>query len=596
MRAPRPPFGLHQQQGQVGLRVGRPLGPGLMMARRTYRGGGMEAAGYDERAPMLARALADGEVGEAEFLRTAVLMEDGGDTAEGGRENAGGDDAVAKVAIIPTFLLFIFPAIGGMLFGYDIGATSGALAGLKGSHSGVTWAGENLNALQTGLVASASLYGALFGSAAVLVRGNAIGRRQEMGLAAALYIGGALATYWSDSLAVLVLSRGLYGLGIGVAMHVAPIYIAECAPPAVRGALVGAKEAFIVAGILLGYFTSYVLNDVDGGWRYGFALAAPLATVLLDGVATWLPESPRYTLLTAASSGEGESAVDANARLTAARDLAKLRGANPRDGGDSSSPLWRSVAKEMRETEAGAMVARENTLSLGEFFAQVVRGGAGGSASTTATRRALKIGLGLMLFQQITGQPSVLYYASDILADAGFDGAGTAQLVAVGLGAFKLLATASSLPFIDSAGRRPLLLIGIGGLTVALALLGAAAGALGSGLDTFLGLPVTYASVAALLMYVASYQISFGPISWLIVGEVFPLSSRNAALACATLTNFGANAIVALVLPTVQRDFGQSGTYFLFCALAVASWVFVRSEVPETKGRSLEEIERALSE
>jgi len=164
----------------------------------------------------------------------------------------------------------------------------------------------------------------------------------------------------------------------------------------------------------------------------------------------------------------------------------------------------------------------------------------------------------------------------------------------VGLGLFKLLATASSLPFIDSAGRRPLLLLGVGGLTGALVLLGFAAYSMSSGVTTLVGMPVAYASVGALLLYVASYQISFGPISWLIVGEVFPLASRNAALACATLTNFGSNAVVALVLPAVQSSLGESGTYFLFATFAVAAWLFIQSSVPETKGKTLEEIEREL--
>jgi len=566
------------------------------------------APSISDASPLLARANS-GESYETsdEFLARVVLQADVAPAAEEAEEgNAAGaaefDPAVGDtgtsrpdIAMLATFLLFIFPAIGGLLFGYDIGATSGALTGLKGVHAGVSWAGSNLTPLQTGLIASGSLYGALVGSAAVLLRGNAIGRRQELALAALLYIGGSVCTYFSNDFASLVLSRGLYGLGIGVAMHVAPIYIAETAPPSVRGALVGAKEAFIVAGILLGYSSSYLLSGVDAGWRIGYAVATPLAGILLAGVALWIPESPRYTLLTAEMDGAD---VNADARLTAAQDLAKLRGLKSHSGADANDPAWRALASEMRETEAGAQVARANTLSIGEFFSQVLRGegadSSNGGANIRATRSALKIGLGLMLFQQITGQPSVLYYASDILSSAGFSGGGVAQLVAVGLGLFKLLATASSLPFIDSAGRRPLLLLGVGGLTGALVLLGFAAYSMSSGVTTLVGMPVAYASVGALLLYVASYQISFGPISWLIVGEVFPLASRNAALACATLTNFGSNAVVALVLPAVQSSLGESGTYFLFATFAVAAWLFIQSSVPETKGKTLEEIEREL--
>ena len=195
----------------------------------------------------------------------------------------------------------------------------------------------------------------------------------------------------------------------------------------------------------------------------------------------------------------------------------------------------------------------------------------------------------LIVFQQITGQPSVLYYATKIFQDAGFPAAEQATAVSVGLGVFKLLMTFVAVAFVDSAGRRPLLLGGISVILLSLVVLGAAASASASSATALV-------SVAALLLYVGAYQVSFGPIAWLVVGEIFPLSIRNQAVAISTLTNFGSNAVVSQVLPSVQASLGQGNTYFVFAAIAAVALAVVAAIVPETKGRTLEEIQDILDD
>ncbi|KAI8470339.1 MAG: general substrate transporter [Monoraphidium minutum] len=518
---------------------------------------------------------------------TVPLTADGGRDAEAG--GSGGGAAVADpvhdapVDWRATGLCFLFPALGGLLFGYDIGATSGVLASLSNPQlSGTDW--YSLSPFQSGLVVSASLLGALAGSLAALAAGNRVGRRTELLLASVLYGVSAASLGMATSLEWLLICRLGYGLGIGLAMHAAPAYIAETSPPNVRGLLISLKEAAIVGGILLGYFTGYVFAEDVGGWRSIYGCAAPLAVVLGLGMA-YLPESPRWLMLSGAS------------RDDAARALVRAEGARAAD-------------------------ARLVALELDGIAAANAAGGGGGREGLSAWgllaskrfRRPLVVGSSLMLFQQITGQPSVLYYANQIFEKAGFSAGQEAAEVSVVLGAFKLLMTVVAVLTVDKLGRRPLLLAGVGGMVAALLALGFAQGGPGGGGG---GGPGAWVSVIALLLYVGCYQVSFGPISWLIVGEVFPLAVRSQAIAVAAVLNYGSNFAVSLALPSVQEAVGLPATYLGFAAIGaaallsiyytaegvlpatylgfaaigVAALLSIYYTVPETKGKTLEEIE-----
>lgn len=199
--------------------------------------------------------------------------------------------------------------------------------------------------------------------------------------------------------------------------------------------------------------------------------------------------------------------------------------------------------------------------------------------------KALLVGGGLVFFQQFTGQPSVLYYAAPILQRAGFAVASDATQLSVLLGLFKLVMTTVAVLNVDKLGRRPLLIVGAIGLTTSLAML-----AIYFALLT--GFP--YLAVTALLLYVGCYQVSFGPISWLMVSEIFPLRTRARALSVTTLINFGSNAIVALAFAPLQDLVGETFTFVIFGVISVAALVFVVTTVPETKGLTLEEIEAKL--
>ncbi|TQD76105.1 hypothetical protein C1H46_038373 [Malus baccata] len=462
-----------------------------------------------------------------------------------------------KSVILP----FVFPALGGLLFGYDIGATSGATLSLQSPElSGTAW--FNLSAIQLGLVVSGSLYGALFGSLLVYPIADFLGRRRELITAAVLYLLGALITATAPGLSVLLVGRVLYGLGIGMAMHGAPLYIAETCPSQIRGTLISLKELFIVLGILLGYFVGSFEINVVGGWRYMYGISASVA--LLMGIGMWvLPPSPRWLLLRAAQ-GKGPVQEYKEKAIVA---LSKLRGRPP---GDKVSE------RQIEETYVSLKSSYADQEAEGSLL-EVFQG---------TSLKAFIIGGGLVLFQQITGQPSVLYYAGPILQTAGFSAASDATRVSVVIGLFKFLMTGVAVLKVDDLGRRPLLIVGVSGLALSLFLLSAYYKFLG-------GFPLI--AVASLLLYVGCYQISFGPISWLMVSEIFPLRTRGKGISLAVLTNFASNAIVTFAFSPLKEALGADNLFILFGAIALLSLIFVVLIVPETKGLSLEEIESKLS-
>ncbi|KAH9701395.1 D-xylose-proton symporter-like 3 [Citrus sinensis] len=454
----------------------------------------------------------------------------------GGEDESRISDATNQEAFSwsSVILPFLFPALGGLLFGYDIGATSGATISLQSPElSGTTW--FNLSAVQLGLVVSGSLYGALLGSILVYSIADFLGRKRELIIAAVLYALGALTTAYAPGLGVLLVGRLLYGLGIGLAMHGAPLYIAETCPSQIRGTLISLKELFIVLGILLGYFVgSFQINAV-GGWRYMYGLSAPLA--LLMGIGMWsLPPSPRWLLLRAVQ-GKGSLQEYKEQAISA---LGKLRGRPP---GDKLSE------RQIQDTLVSLKSSYTDEKSEGSFL-EVFQG---------PNLKAFIIGGGLVLFQQITGQPSVLYYAGPIL-----------QLVMTWIAVAK----------VDDLGRRPLLIGGVCGIALSLLLLSAYYKILG-------GFPLV--AVASLLLY-----ISFGPISWLMVSEIFPLRTRGRGISLAVLTNFGSNAIVTFAFSPLKELLGAENIFLLFAAIAFLAVLFIVRTVPETKGLSLEEIESKI--
>uniref|UniRef100_A0A0E0BE92 Major facilitator superfamily (MFS) profile domain-containing protein n=1 Tax=Oryza glumipatula TaxID=40148 RepID=A0A0E0BE92_9ORYZ len=455
------------------------------------------------------------------------------------------------------FCSFLFPALGGLLYGYDIGATSGATISLKSStFSGTTW--YNLSSLQTGLVVSGSLYGALIGSILAFNIADFLGRRRELILSSVSYLIGALLTAAAPNFPIMVVGRFFYGIGIGLAMHAAPMYIAETAPSQIRGMLISLKEFFIVLGMLLGYIAGSLFVEVVSGWRYMYATSTPLCLIMGIGMC-WLPASPRWLLLCAI---QGKRNI-MESKENATRCLCRLRGqASPDLVLEQVDLILDELSYVDQERQAG--------------FSEIFQG---------KCLKAMIIGCGLVFFQQVTGQPSVLYYAATILQSAGFSGASDATRVSVLLGLLKLIMTGVAVLVVDRLGRRPLLIGGVSGIAVSLFLL--------SSYYTLLK-DAPYVAVIALLLYIGCYQLSFGPIGWLMISEVFPLRLRGRGLSIAVLVNFASNALVTFAFSPLEDLIGTGILFSAFGVIAVASLVFIFFIVPETKGLTLEEIEASL--
>ncbi|XP_010489652.1 PREDICTED: D-xylose-proton symporter-like 1, partial [Camelina sativa] len=449
---------------------------------------------------------------------------------------------------------FLFPALGALLFGYEIGATSCATISIKSpTLSGISW--YDLSSVDVGIITSGSLYGALIGSIVAFSVADIIGRRKELILAAFLYLVGAIVTAVAPVFPVLIIGRVMYGIGIGLTMHAAPMYIAETAPSQIRGRMISLKEFSTVLGMVGGYGIGSLWVTVISGWRYMYATILPVPVIMGIGMC-WLPASPRWLLLRAI---QGKSNVE-NLQQAAIRSLLRLRGPAIAD----------SAAEQVNEILADlAFVGEDKEATFGELF----RG---------KCLKALTIAGGLVLFQQITGQPSVLYYAPSILQTAGFSAAADATRISILLGLLKLVMTGVSVIVIDRLGRRPLLLGGVSGMVISLFLLG-------SYYIFYNNVPAV--AVAALLLYVGCYQLSFGPIGWLMISEIFPLKLRGRGISLAVLINFGANALVTFAFSPLKDLLGAGVLFCGFGVICVLSLFFIYFIVPETKGLTLEEIE-----
>jgi sugar porter (SP) family MFS transporter len=430
-------------------------------------------------------------------------------------------------------------ALGGLLFGYDTGVISSALLFIR----------EDLH-LSTGgesLVAAIVLLGAMLGAMVAGDLSDRFGRRAVIFGAALLFVAGALVSAFAPGEGVLMVGRFIVGVAIGVASMLTPLYLAEISPTASRGAATSVNQLCITGGILISYLVGYAFAGVGDGWRWMLGLGAVPGAILGLGMLA-LPESPRWL----AGHGSRETARDALERLRGAEtdvepELKLLRQDARRDG--EAAPWSALLAPRLRP--------------------------------------ALIVGVGLAAFQQITGINTVIYFAPQIFQAAGLSSASVAILATAGVGVVNVALTVAAMWLVDRVGRRPLLLWSLAGMAVSLAALAAgfAFGATGS---------LALLTVISLCAYVAFFAIGLGPIFWLLIAEIFPLRVRGRAMSLATISNWGFNLIVTISFLGLVDALGRPGAFGLYLILTIAAFAFAWKLVPETKGRSLEEIEAAL--
>jgi len=439
-------------------------------------------------------------------------------------------------------MLSLVAALGGLLFGYDTAVIAGGIGFLRAHFS--------LDAASTGWAASSALVGCLIGAAGAGLIADRLGRKRALLIAALLYTVSGIWSALPATITEFSLARILGGLGIGTASLVCPLYIAEIAPASKRGGLVTFNQLAIVTGILLVYFVNYFIAglgddawNTSTGWRWMFGSEA-LPAALFFFLVLLIPESPRWL------TGHGHT-EEARRILT-------------RVGGDAHAD---------RELQAIASASALEPMSTKQLL-------------QPGLRKALAIGVILAVLQQVTGINVFMYYAPEIFKQLG-SGTDVALLQTIAVGAMNLAFTLVALRTVDRLGRKPLMIVGATGMGLSLAGLGFAA--YNNILEAWV--------LAFVLGYIACFAISLGPVVWLIMAEIFPTRIRGRAMAIATLLLWGANYVVSQTFPILNEDPWLVATfrhafpfwlYALFCAVTV---LFVWRILPETKGKTLEEIE-----
>ena len=455
-------------------------------------------------------------------------------------DSASGQSGSAAYLVV----VCLVATLGGLLFGYDTAVISGAIGFLQTHYS--------LDAAMKGWGASSALAGCILGVAGAGVLSDRFGRRNVLILCALLFLISAMGTALPRTFSEFILYRILGGLGVSAASMCSPMYIAEISPARIRGRMVSINQLAIVSGMLLVYFVNYFIEglgdqawNVRVGWRWMFASESLPAVALLI-LLFFVPESPRWL------TKQGRAAE-------AARVLARIRGS-------------RFAHAELAEIQEA--IAHESG-SLLQLF-------------QPGLRRVLGIGVALAVLQQITGINVFLYFGPEIfrgIAGARMD---AALLQTVVVGSINLLFTVVAIWTVDILGRKPLMIVGFSGMGLALAGLGAAA---------YAGRTETW-TLVFILGYIASFALAVGPVTWVILSEIFPTRIRGRAMSIATFCLWVANFVISQTFPMMDenlwlvRTFRHAFPFWLYAVFCAVSIAFVWSCVPETKGKTLEAIER----
>ncbi|WP_044561140.1 sugar porter family MFS transporter [Azospirillum sp. B4] len=433
------------------------------------------------------------------------------------------------------FLSIATAALAGLLFGFD----TAVIAGVTGDLRMVM----GLSPGAVGVTVSSALVGTCIGALGAGRPGDRYGSRDCLRVMALLYlvsgVGSACAWNWPS----LVFFRFIGGLGIGGSSVLAPVYIAEIAPPRRRGALVGLFQLNIVLGILVAYLSNYAVGGLglgDAEWRWKLAVTALPSAVFLALLA-FIPHSPRWL----ATKGRVEAAAAVLRRMGMA-------------GVDAAAQALASARRE------GARREEEGRLSWRRH------------------RRPILLAVSLALFNQFSGINAILYYLNDIFTAAGF-GKVSADLQSVAVGATNLLFTGVAMTVIDRAGRKTLLLIGAVGMTASLAPAALILSGVGGG--AYL--------IWALLGFIASFAFSQGAVIWVYIAEIFPTAVRARGQSLGSATHWLANAFLSGVFPLVAT-YSKGAPFFLFAAMMAVQFVVVLLFFPETKRVSLEEMAERL--
>lgn len=449
-------------------------------------------------------------------------------------------------AMLYLILVAFVAALGGFLFGYDTAIISGTIGFVKTKFE--------LDAVTEGWFVSSALVGCIIGVAFTGLINDWFGRKKALLISGLLFLISAAGCMLAPSLSPLIFFRLIGGIGVGVASMTSPLFIAEISPPHLRGRLVTLYQLAITVGILVAYFANATLLELSGQsfqtewltwvitdevWRAMFGSECGPA-LLFFGLVLFIPESPRWLTL---KQKEGEA-----------------RGILERINGAERAEL---EMQEIKDTIAHEAAPWQTLLRPG-------------------MRKPLIIGAALAFLTQICGINAIIYYGPRILEEAGFalsDALGGQVIIGIVNVVFTLIAIWK----IDQLGRRPLLISGVTGILVSLIMVG---------LLFFFNVTGGYWLMGFILLFIASFAFSFGPVIWTLLSEIYPINVRGTAMSLATLTLWVGTALVGQVVPWMLETLTPAGTFWIFSLSCVPALYLAIKVLPETKGMSLEEIER----
>lgn len=430
--------------------------------------------------------------------------------------------------LFPLYTVFssLIAALGSFLFGYHTAIISGAVIFIAQDFQ--------LTDFKQELLISTTLIGAIFGALAGGIS-DFLGRKRTLIINVFFYLLATILLLISQNFLMLMGGRVLVGFACGLASILVPLYIAEIAPVESRGRLVSLNQLLIVLGVFVSFLTAYLYADTRD-WRamFSFALYPALFQLIC---LFFVPETPSWLF-------------SKNRKKTAEKVLQRLR-------------LSLSTEHQTREKRL-AKTRFKDLLS-------------------PSVRVPFLIGIGISVFQQITGINTVIYYAPRIFQLAGFPSAESAILATVWIGTVNVVMTVLGLWLVDKIGRKPLLLAGVAGMGLSLLLLGFA--------FQFQGEGTSLEAILALLAYVGCFAPGLGIIAWLIISEIYPLGIRGRAMSIATFANWSANYIVSLTFLSLVQLLTAAGTYWLFAFICILCFIFTWKKVPETKGKTFDQIQ-----
>jgi SP family galactose:H+ symporter-like MFS transporter len=428
-------------------------------------------------------------------------------------------------------------ALAGLMFGLDIGVISGAThfiqVEFKVSDHVIEW------------IVSSMMFGAAVGAALAGWLSVSLGRRRSLILGAVLFVVGSLLCGAAWSPQSLIVARVLLGLAIGISAFTAPLYLAEVAPENTRGAMISLYQLMITIGILVAFLSDTAFS-YSGNWRWMLGIIAIPGTLFLLSLFM-LPESPRWLIM----SNRKDEALAVLRRLRNSAQVVEREAAD--------------IEEQLRTPQHGWRLFLENR----NF------------------RRSVGLGVMLQLVQQFTGMNVVMYYAPRIFEGMGYDTVSQMWFTAA-VGLTNVLATFIAIALVDRWGRKPILYVGFSVMAIGLGAVGSMMhlGIASHGEQMF--------SVAMLLLFIVGFAMSAGPLIWVLCSEIQPLKGRDFGIGCSTVTNWVANMIVGATFLTLLNGIGNAATFGLYAALNVTFLVFTWLLVPETKGVTLEQVERNL--